>query len=450
MKKLLKILFCIVFILMITLPTLSMMFGDGKVGADNAEKRELAAMPVFKKEDGSINSDFFAEFDDYMSDNFGFRSFLVNAFSTVKASVFKTSSEEDVIIGKDDWLFYSETLDDYTRNGVLSKDDIYSIGKTLDLINEYVESKGGKLVFFIAPNKNTIYPEKMPYYYRKGSGSSNLELLSNALADRAYYLNIVPILEEGKKTTQIYHSLDSHWNNMGAAIGFNAMMDKLNVTHTDYTALSYNVSNSHKGDLEKMLYPTSKNLDAQVHFDYKNTYEYATRFKTEEDVTIKTICANKEGSAVIYRDSFCNALLPMIAESFGKAEFSRVFPYRLNLVEKNESEYVVIELVERNIKKLIESAPVMPAPVRDEITKDQLEVLDAEVATKKSGGMIEISGKLIGGEKDDSAPKNKPIFVTVKDENTETVYEAFPINGFSAYIPYESTEGLEINICKLK
>ena len=140
----------------------------------------------------------------------------------------------------------------------------------------------------------------------------------------------------------------------------------------------------------------------------------------------------------------------MIAESFGKAEFSRVFPYRLNLVEKNESEYVVIELVERNIKKLIESAPVMPAPVRDEITKDQLEVLDAEVATKKSGGMIEISGKLIGGEKDDSAPKNKPIFVTVKDGNTETVYEAFPINGFSAYIPYESTEGLEINICKLK
>ena len=122
--------------LMITLPTLSMMFGDGKVGADNAEKRELAAMPAFKKEDGSINSDFFAEFDDYMSDNFGFRSFLVNAFSTVKASVFKTSSEEDVIIGKDDWLFYSETLDDYTRNGVLSKDDIYSIGKTLDLINE--------------------------------------------------------------------------------------------------------------------------------------------------------------------------------------------------------------------------------------------------------------------------------------------------------------------------
>lgn len=445
MLKFFKTLFCVLFALIIIIPLVSMPF----FGEESAEKRDLADKPMLKTEEGKLNTEFFADTDTYLSERFGFRSMLVTSLSTLKDAVFKTSAEDDVVIGEDGWLFFAKTLNDYTGENSLSKEDISRIAKTVDLINEYTVSKGAKFAFFIAPNKNTVYPDKMPYYYLKSDKSSNLDMLSKALKDKDYYLNLLPLFE--KEERQIYHSLDSHWNNLGAAIGFDAFMNKLGIEHTDYLSLDYDIKNTHKGDLDGMLYPSSDRMDEQVVFDYEPSFEYKSRFKTEEDITIKTTNADKSGSLTIYRDSFCNALLPMLADEFKTVEFSRIFPYRLNLVEKNKSDAVIIELVERNISNLLLSAPVMQAPLRNDVkvTETNFEIS----GTKKSGGLMQIYGTVEARDKD--------IYIVVKQGETKTVYEAFPIyeselidgtkevksGGFSAFLPISDVDGLDIKIC---
>ena len=408
MKKTLYVIYCIAFFLIISLPLLGMPFAE----QSSSEKRELSAVPSLRQEDGSWNDRFFADTDTYLSEHFAFRSQLVTALSTVKDKVFQTSAEETIIIGRDGWLFFSKTLDDYTGRQRLTDSDIGRIAKTADLINEYVTSTGAKLQFFIAPNKNTLYAQQMPYYYRRGTSATNLQRLNTALADRAYYCNVLALLQ--KESRQTYHQLDSHWNNLGAAIGFDAVMDAFGLSHTDYLSLPYQLKNTHAGDLDRMLYPTGTRLDEQIVFAHTPTYEYISRFRTEEDITIKTACAGKTGSLTVYRDSFCNALLPMLADEFAKAEFSRIFPYRLNLVEKNQSDAVVIELVERNLPNLLLSAPVMPAPKRE--IKSLKSCAATVVGTRTTGGMLQIYGTLPDSYHGD-------ILVQVGD----AVYEAFPI-----------------------
>lgn len=457
MRKILKAVFCVIFMIMITLPAVMMVFSNDN-SENNAEKREIAAKPVLKTEDGKINSDFARDADSYISDNFGFRAVLVNSLSTIKDVVFKTSAEDDVIIGKDGWLFYSRTLDDFTRKNALNKNDIIRIEKIMDLVNEHVSENGAKMVFFIAPNKNTIYEENMPYYHIPLDKASNYEMLNEVMADKDYYINLLPVLLDAKDSAQIYHELDSHWNNLGAAIAFNRIMDKLEIESIDYTKLEYTIENIHKGDLEGMLYPTSKKLDEQVVFKYDAKFEYAYRFKSEEDTIMKTICSGNDQNAMVYRDSFCNALLPMIADEFNKVEFSRVFPYRLNTIS-NKSKFVIIELVERNIKNLLLSAPVMKAPIRDNINMDSLENVTAEIIGKeKSGGLLHIYGTM------ENASDVSDVYVSINDGNETKIFEAFPIyetqlidqtdeikaGGFSAYLPYEKADGLDIKIYKLK
>jgi len=45
-------------------------------------------------------------------------------------------------------------------------------------------------------------------------------------------------------------------------------------------------------------------------------------------------------------------------------------PYRLDLIAQREADYVVAELVERNLPYLIQNVPLMPAPQRGEETPE--------------------------------------------------------------------------------
>ena len=448
MHKIFKTLFCVIFTLLIIVPLVSMPFFE----ENNAEKRELADKPQLLTDEGKLNSQFFSDTDSYLSDHFGFRSAFVNALSRIKDSVFKTSAENEVIIGKDNWLFFEKTLNDYMRKETLADQDMERIEKTIELINEYVTSRNAKFLFFIAPNKNSVYPDYMPYYYKKGVNASNLDKLNEIMQNKDYYINLLPLLKNQDK--QIYHSLDSHWNNLGAAICFDEVMKKLGRDYTDYLSCGYDIKASHQGDLYTMLYPTGDKLDSQVIFKHTPSFKFTSRYKSEEDLTIKTQNSNKTGSLTMYRDSFCNALLPLLADEFGNAEFSRIFPYRMNLANTNQSDTVIIELVERNIKNLLYSAPVMEAPERFGLS---LEEADGEIlGTKKSGDLLQVYGV--------TEISDQAVYLSVTAKDGEKIYEAFPIyesklidgeediksGGFSAFIPFSDVSEIDIKICKIK
>lgn len=346
-------------LLLCSIPVITMPIIQSGLGEGSKENRDMQEFPGVLVE-GKINTNFFNEFDLYLQDHFNFRSELIALNTKIYEEVFTVSSEEQVIVGKDHWLFFQKTLDDYRGDGVLSTEEIDQIVYTISLINDYVSSQGSEFRFVIAPNKNSVYPEYMPSNYLGKNETSNMNLLSEKLSSD-YYVDVFPVLSEEDEIT--YLSRDSHWNNMGAYLAFEEIMDSLNL-EMNFSISDYEIREDFKGDLDDMLYPTGGKLIEQYYYTFDTEYEYTSRFKTLDDIRITTESATGEGKALVYRDSFGEALIEYFARQFATLEYSRVVPYDFS--NAKDYDYIILEIVERNLANLLEITPVIEELVQSE------------------------------------------------------------------------------------
>ena len=58
---------------------------------------------------------------------------------------------------------------------------------------------------------------------------------------------------------------------------------------------------------------------------------------------------------LIFRDSFFNAQVQFFSESFAYVQYQRGVPYDFSLAESLNADIVILEIVERNIPKLLEN-----------------------------------------------------------------------------------------------
>ena len=73
------------------------------------------------------------------------------------------------------------------------------------------------------------------------------------------------------------------------------------------------------------------------------------------DMQIGTASEVGEGKITVFRDSFSNALIPFFASAFREAWFARAVPYRIDRLEGEPADLVVVEIAERNLRTLIGS-----------------------------------------------------------------------------------------------
>ncbi len=353
--------YCLLFFCLCAIPGVTML---GSKEEETSENRTLAAFPSFVNEDGSFNSKWSTEFQSYVSDHFGFRSELVTADSLLKAKLLHTSAEDDVIIGSDGWLYYSPTVNDFIENPTVSDLGIQNIRRNLELMQAYTESKGGEFLVTVVPNKNTVYPQYMPIFYQKSGVENNLARLTASLTESGVpYCDMAAALKTAaeQSPTPIYHKHDSHWNNTGALIGYDALLDTAGLTHEDLAAQPYTTEAIWEGDLQRMLFPDSDVLDMQNVYDIPFTYNYMGHFKDMDDLNIDTMNPQGSGTLLMFRDSFGAAIIPYLSEHFAMAKYSRSRPYPLHNLESMPYETVIVEIVERNIAWLQKEAPMHPA-----------------------------------------------------------------------------------------
>ncbi|MGN0612535.1 MAG: hypothetical protein ACI4JB_01405 [Porcipelethomonas sp.] len=422
---------------------------------ESAEKRELAEFPSIKTEDGRINTDWTKEFDTYFSEHFAFRNDFVNLNSTLMSEIFRTSAEDDVIIGRDGWLYYSYTADDFTGVSPAENWEIEETAHIIQMMEKYAQSKGTRMIFACVPNKNSVYPEYMPYNYLKSSMPSDLDRLESQMTETGVdFISLKRVLSEKKEEEPemlLYHKTDTHWNNYGAFTAYNAVAEKLS---TDIISAGEPElkENAWEGDLQQMLFPQSDSLDEQYEYDLDTTYSYVGRFRALDDILINTVCPEKDNSLLMFRDSFGEAILPFMAESFGTAQFSRTVPYSLDQLESGGTDYCILEIVERNLGNLRKTAPNMPAQPVEGISCDNIAENIAQCYSTPGGTYTKLYGKL-----DNSAVSDKSCRIyAVVDGIT---YEAFPVyeeellggtadgnHGFALNIQTENIETAEIII----
>lgn len=399
-------------------------------------KTELAPPPSVTDESGNINADFFSDFDDYFTEHLTFRSQLVTADNFLKSQLFDADAG-NVVTGSDGYIFSKETLNDYVGK-TFSNRKIKNIARTVKLMQDKAVSTGNNFVFMVAPNKNTVYPEYMPTRYTKGE-ASNLSLLTNELGKLGVnYTDLKAVLQSQDK--QLYLKRDTHWNNLGALYGFNAIMESLGKDSKDYNGLEYTYEKRWRGDLDKMLYPSGGILDNQYYFNhnYDNLSILMPRLEGDncsameelmgdsekKDSLIKTRNLKAQGNLLMVRDSFGRAMLPFLVDNYRTTTITRSQPFSMTSLVPQSNTDVVYEIVERNLGNIVKSAPVMEAMECDAPKADVIGISDRNLFNADvTDSYIKIYGVL--DERyftDDSR-----IFVILSSETESKSYEAFPV-----------------------
>lgn len=427
MKKVFSLLFVALFVVLCAVPSLGLAFTGGSGAASN---QVLAAKPILQKKDGSLNPSYLEDLSRYVNDRFSLRQEAITLWAQLNAALLHSSVTDQVVFGRDGWLYFSSSLPDYCRTSPMTGRELWCAARRLALLQEYAEARGGQFLFTIAPNKNSLYPERMPKLPR-ADGPSNAEALAESLsAAGVNYLDLFRVFRAQEET--LYYPRDTHWNGRGAALAADATLQALGRESAFFSAPF--AEGAHRGDLYEMLFPAGTDTDPDL--VYAPGFSFTASSDNADSITLKTESAAGEGSLLMYRDSFGRALYPYLAEAFAEAQFSRKNDYDPSALAPGG--VLVIELGERNLRYLLDYAPTMPAPLRDaalaEAAQPREEQIQFSLAKGGPEGYTVLRGDLSGFTPDDDSA----IYV----DTVLGLFEAFPgAEGFSLCLPEEAARG---------
>ena len=434
--------YMLVFLALLLVPFAGMII----TGPSESESSSAAKMPVpfMVSEDENkttVNKDYLKQLGEYFEGHCALRQEMVTGYSFFTTKVFQTSSSKSVIYGKNGWMFYTDTLGDYTGTEVMTERQLNDCVTTLKLIDRYCKENGSQFVFVIAANKNSLYGENMPYYYKKTALPGNRELLVERLrAEGIKYVDLYDVFAAENKV--LYHKTDSHWNNEGAALAARAILNAAGTNYIDrYGKAPYKVRKDFKGDLAAMMYPSAVPLEEEIYYDGEFGFDYEGKVNSNFDNKIKTL-GGMPGNLLMYRDSFGSSLLPFMAEPYANALFSRSLTVQVRDFESVKPNVFVMEKAERFLPQLYQNAPKLPASVIEGRPVSAKELEGAQYKMSSLNGYTTVTGTLKEGTYND----NTGIYVSIND----SWYEAYPYqeNGKECFRLYvkEIPEGAQIKV----
>ncbi|NES83512.1 MAG: hypothetical protein F6K10_20050, partial [Moorea sp. SIO2B7] len=172
-------------------------------------------------------------FKAYYSDNFGFRGLLINIHGQLMFDFFKVSPSRQVQPGNNSWLFLTSegTLDDWRKLYPFDDKELDAWQTMLEARHQFCRELGIPYLFVIAPNKHTIYGKELPAHLQPTDNPSRLDQLIarlKATNSPVQILDLREALRNGSQKNRTYHRTDTHWNALGAYIGYTQIAKKLN------------------------------------------------------------------------------------------------------------------------------------------------------------------------------------------------------------------------------
>lgn len=332
------------------------------VDAENYENREMTAKPEFSLENYSTYAE---DYTSYFNDNMPFRNCLITLNSAIDYFLFHHSSNDQVIIGKNDWLFYSNEQDGdpigcYLGKNLLSEEELVNVAKNCIAQRDFLAAQGKELVIFVAPNKERINFEYMPDIYGKPAESYPALQIIEYLKENTDLRIVYPYAElmEAKENMEqnIWYKTDTHWNMIGGYIGACALLKELGIDMptVESEQIVIREENNRAGDLAGML-NLSNQLEAKdVEYSLEG-YDSHNMVCDEWDFD-KSFIYHADGAdprkIYVIRDSFSSQLAPYIGSQFSESYLRHRNSYSYKNFKKENPDIVVYEVAERYVDKL--------------------------------------------------------------------------------------------------
>ena len=370
------------FVAAILLPV-AKQFIFGEPPTQSQEGRPLAPTPIFQLTADALDI-FPAKFADYYGDHFGLRAKLLSLGNFLKVKYLQASPSQYAVVGKSGWLYSSGDGAEPRFNGtaIFKQLQLESWRLAIERKQKWCEQRGIKYLLVAAPDKETIYPEFVPSRFGLSHTPSPLDQLMRYLSASG---NDLPVLDlrvalfDAKKREQVYYRGDSHWNHLGAFVGYTQIMDQLAQWFPDLKPEPRShfqiVTSPRRGDdLERMIGIPDYTSDTEYMFA---PAPGAQSKKTVVDIpgvvpltevqhpflmeTPPSSSGQPTLKAVVVRDSFTIALIPFLSEHFSRALYlwrplvvdAQFEKGVAGAIEAEHPDIVIEEIVERKILQLV-------------------------------------------------------------------------------------------------
>lgn len=265
------------------------------------------------------------------------------------------------LIGKDGWLEYTggRNLDVFQNIQTLPYGDHKDIQKNLKILYDELRQRNITLVVVIAPNKATIYPDKLPSEIQKIGAQSELDMLIDRLKQKGppILIDLRPALEEGRQKREIYYKTDTHWNSYGVLIAYREIMKNLSQSYPELAPNNINRFKVKEGkpyvhDISALMGAANLLETGYTITPAKNDLNWIIYNNDPIAMSVATSSQDKLPKLLMYADSFGTPLFPLLAPHFSQSTFIQnlsAYPDTLTFqqIEATKPDIVILEFVER-------------------------------------------------------------------------------------------------------
>ena len=348
------------FCLLLILPTVDSIFHFDYAPVPN-ENRMPARMPAAAEFGWRKES--FAQVDAWFTDHFGFRKRLIRLFQRWSRKL-GNKINIDVMPGRDGWLFLTGLRSGEDHRGLLtlSPAQLDAARRLLELRQSRLAALGARYVLVIAPDKQSVNPDRMPEWH----GPSRARRLDQFLAHlresgcKVPVIDLRPALLAAVANRQTYFQKDSHWNDYGAHVGAVETVNRLRELFPELgirelpPAVVEKVIHGYVGDLVPMQMNSSKAGETVESLGPRLAVQTATDLPAERLFfpPLRTINQTAGPAVVVMHDSFGQAWFSSLGWAFGETVFvwNELKLYgimRYDFVKRVRPAIVIQEQVER-------------------------------------------------------------------------------------------------------
>ncbi len=316
------------------------------------------------------------DFDAWWSDAFGLRPTLIRWHNAIKLFGFGVTPTAELFVGPGQNLFTTvhKSLEVFRGTRPMSERELWLWRHVLLARKQWCEERGIAFVYAIAPNKETIYPERVdPRFDRVGP--SRLEQLEAYLVEHGddWPVDLASALRQAKadhaREGEIYYRLGTHWNERGALVAYRHLIEAVAQKLPSVVPLPEEfvriVPSDEQGDSwAGRLYLEDVLRQEGLAYEFESRAELLPY--DEEQPQHKA--SNQEGSglprAVFIHDSFGELLRPLLAQHFSRLVCLWTAAFDPALIERERPDVVIQLQVERVLAGVTPGESPLDTPAR--------------------------------------------------------------------------------------
>ncbi len=315
-------------------------------------------------------------FDAWWSDAFGLRPTLIRWHNAVKLFGFGVSPTPELFVGPNQNLFTTthDSLEVYRGAKPMSARELWVWRHVLNARRQWCQERGIAFVYAIAPNKETVYPERVAARYDR-VGPTRLDQLTEYMHSHGdqWWLDMRETMLRAKQECagegEIYYRLGTHWNERGMLHAYRALIEAVGLQVPGVRPMPREVFQLEPSDEQGDSWAGRLYLEDVLRQEgLALSFESHTQLQQLNVEQPQHTFAERPNSglprAVVVHDSFGELLRPLLAEHFSRTTFLWSANFDPEMIERERPDVVIHLQVERALAGFLPSLSPLDTPER--------------------------------------------------------------------------------------